>query len=1058
MMETATRLDDLERRLGRVERHLGLAAEPIAVPPTARPLVRDTIADVGRRAADWRARQEERAVPIPAIVPSSQPPPLPPPLPPPPLSVPSPMSRVSRASSGVLPYHAAPQPSREPAKQSALEQLIGLKLAGWVGAIVLVIGVGLGIKYAYDQGWFGGVPPVVKLSLLSFAGFALIGTGEYVYRRISKISATGLFGAGVATLFLVSYAGHGYYQLYEQKTAFTLMAMSTLVGAAVAMRGRFVSIAVLSLIGGLLAPMLLRGDSHLVTPFLAYLLMLQVVALTLSWWGRSARWWTLRGLSLAGTTLWTAVLLPDAHPWGAVMLFTFLYAALYQIEVILSTLRRREIDEAAAGITFSVIVMAAATAATLWIFHPSPPPIRGAWVIGFSAIAFAASVAINRFRQDAASRALAYGYRAQAVVLLILAVPVALSGAGISFGWAGLALALAAIGAKLDDRRARMTAGAAWALAVANCCMWAGGVTMDRAAHRVVISLLGQPLQAWMFVAWGLVACGHGVSWLIRRRDPSEASFLSAIATAMFVITSIVALPPIGATATILIYAWILVGVDLAIDRPVLLVQACSVIALAAMKWVVVDSLAGRFAPGWATHYTPIVNPQILTGVALAGSIVAIYRLRHDTLASALAKSHRQPAVLVLSIVTLLICVGLTFEVDRVVTQLTVSAWPIAQLRQMSWTILWSAAAVTYLWLFTKLDATARTRITWRGGAWAIAALLAMKFIILDSFAGFGMARGTPAPLMNFQILTALAVTASLILVHLLLRDDNAPNEDTTALRVSLAALGVILWAGTLEIDRLVTSGVFPGAAIWPGWQLKNFGWTAWWTAGVTAFLFIAVRRDATLIRRLPMLRAMSALPILLTAKYVIIDTLAFRIFGGPVSAAVAANLQTLAGAIVFAALVVVRNLLSDAEARETLVVTIRRFAGAAAIVMLLWIGTLEIDRAFVTAPAVIAAFTDAGRAEQVALSIFWSGFAIACVIGGFRFRIAGLRYFGLALFAFTLLKIGVVDLRSAQTGYRILSFMGLGALLLVTSVLYGKLSPVLLREDGAPGENATHE
>jgi uncharacterized membrane protein len=44
-------------------------------------------------------------------------------------------------------------------------------------------------------------------------------------------------------------------------------------------------------------------------------------------------------------------------------------------------------------------------------------------------------------------------------------------------------------------------------------------------------------------------------------------------------------------------------------------------------------------------------------------------------------------------------------------------------------------------------------------------------------------------------------------------------------------------------------------------------------------------------------------------------------------------------------------------------------------------------------------------------------------------------------------LKVVLVDLSSAGTGWRILSFIGLGVLLLGTSVLYGKFSPVLLGE-----------
>ena len=63
----------------------------------------------------------------------------------------------------------------------------------------------------------------------------------------------------------------------------------------------------------------------------------------------------------------------------------------------------------------------------------------------------------------------------------------------------------------------------------------------------------------------------------------------------------------------------------------------------------------------------------------------------------------------------------------------------------------------------------------------------------------------------------------------------------------------------------------------------------------------------------------------------------------------------------------------------------------------------------------------------------------------GFKTRFAGLRYFGLTLLAMALMKIVVIDMRQVSTGYRILSFMGVGLLMLGTSVLYGKVSPRLL-------------
>ena len=56
-------------------------------------------------------------------------------------------------------------------------------------------------------------------------------------------------------------------------------------------------------------------------------------------------------------------------------------------------------------------------------------------------------------------------------------------------------------------------------------------------------------------------------------------------------------------------------------------------------------------------------------------------------------------------------------------------------------------------------------------------------------------------------------------------------------------------------------------------------------------------------------------------------------------------------------------------------------------------------------------------------------------------------------LFAVTLLKVTAFDLSQVRFGYRILSFLGLGLLLLATSVLYGRLGPRLLRpeQEAAP-------
>ena len=53
-----------------------------------------------------------------------------------------------------------------------------------------------------------------------------------------------------------------------------------------------------------------------------------------------------------------------------------------------------------------------------------------------------------------------------------------------------------------------------------------------------------------------------------------------------------------------------------------------------------------------------------------------------------------------------------------------------------------------------------------------------------------------------------------------------------------------------------------------------------------------------------------------------------------------------------------------------------------------------------------------------------------------------------------TLVKVTVLDLSHVRYGYRVLSFLGLGAILLITSVMYGKISPLLLQ----PGRTEAKE
>lgn len=75
--------------------------------------------------------------------------------------------------------------------------------------------------------------------------------------------------------------------------------------------------------------------------------------------------------------------------------------------------------------------------------------------------------------------------------------------------------------------------------------------------------------------------------------------------------------------------------------------------------------------------------------------------------------------------------------------------------------------------------------------------------------------------------------------------------------------------------------------------------------------------------------------------------------------------------------------------------------------------------------------------AIQMTLSVVWTLYAIALVVVGFIAKKRPFRLMSIAIFGVTILKVFLFDLANLQTIYRIVSFIGVGGLLVVVSYLY---------------------
>jgi len=83
--------------------------------------------------------------------------------------------------------------------------------------------------------------------------------------------------------------------------------------------------------------------------------------------------------------------------------------------------------------------------------------------------------------------------------------------------------------------------------------------------------------------------------------------------------------------------------------------------------------------------------------------------------------------------------------------------------------------------------------------------------------------------------------------------------------------------------------------------------------------------------------------------------------------------------------------------------------------------------------------YSSAGRGEVLNVSLILGIYASALIAAGILYRLKWLRYLGLPLLGFTLLKVVFYDLAGLPLSHRMISFLALGGLLIGLSFLYNK-------------------
>lgn len=180
-----------------------------------------------------------------------------------------------------------------------LEASIGLAWINRIAAVTLIFAAAFFFKYAVDNQWIGETGRVV---LGIIAGFVALGCGEWAWRRDHRVYAQGVTALGISILYLSFYAAFAFYHLpsVPQSLAFCLMALTTAMGGALAMRYNAAVISALALLGGFLTPVLLSTGEDRPWVLFGYILLLDLGSLAVA---RAKHWKHLAPLALAGTSM-----------------------------------------------------------------------------------------------------------------------------------------------------------------------------------------------------------------------------------------------------------------------------------------------------------------------------------------------------------------------------------------------------------------------------------------------------------------------------------------------------------------------------------------------------------------------------------------------------------------------------------------------------------------------------------------------------------------------------------------------------------------------------------
>lgn len=526
----------------------------------------------------------------------------------------------------------SPTPPQRESDSVHLERSIAARWYAGAGALIVVAGISLFIKLAFDRGWFSIAPAVRCLLGVAFGG-GLIALAEIVRKRITPLAAVGLYAAGLGGIFASTYAAYRMYALLDAPIAFTLLGLVGLFGVAISIRAKLPIVGVLSLVAGFATPFLFFDSPP--RPFVLplYTLTLMAVGLSVTAW-KGASYVNLRRVAWWGTiingTIWLMRIKPE-YALSAMIFLAFVWI-LVHAELTWSAVHNKlnipsklnlytsaqdilawrsllmSFTTSAWALAFAIRVLSSWQTLPTWLAPAALMAATACLAIGLAGFPrpFIEKPS-NDLERFAACLVL------QSVAALIATVTLAFTGVFEIIAWG-----LLAVSVLIAARWLRSRPFYAFAL---TCLVIATARLVLYDSHRGTITASPVNIAGLCLSLWTLcMACCAGLWWMAARFIADEPVYATRRMLPVFLAgigcVAILASVVIGSTAQSLAYVWVLCAVAFTLvdkldrrlgmlDHAFIAASAAACAVFIAFPWV-----------RWENHFG-LIHPGIVAGIAV---------------------------------------------------------------------------------------------------------------------------------------------------------------------------------------------------------------------------------------------------------------------------------------------------------------------------------------------------------------------------------------------------------------------------------------------------------